>query len=290
MAVRFKRQDDMIYLGVPVVDNHALTAQLLYTIGKTVVDDDVRVVIFDNASDHPYPTDSEIHWCKVVRSETNRGFYRPITELAAMATPGDLVALCHNDLLIYEKGWDRRLRECFVRDGRLGMVGFCGSNQVDERGGRGGGTMVNFRGEKGALTEHTGTRLTDLAPALIFDSLFLCMRQTMVPMLKVDDNMVLNHFYDRVWPLRAIENEWRVGVLGIECDHMGGQTVVGIGRIEEDSRKWCVAHNVAIPDGQQAGTAVYLESERRYLSEFRDQKHMIPAAMDGWKIRPLTRA
>lgn len=279
----------VIYLGVPVVDNHTLTAQLLHTIAKTVVDDDVRVVIFDNGSDIPYPTKNELPWCKVIRSDTNRGFYRPITDLAAMATSADLVALCHNDLLLYEKGWDRRLRECFLRDSGLGMVGFCGSNQVDERGGRGGGTMVNFRGEKGALTEHTGTRLTDLAPALIFDSLFLAMRQTLVPFLKVDDTIALNHFSDRVWPLRAIESGWRVGVLGIECDHMGGQTVVGVGRIEEDSRKWCEAHHVPIPAGMQAGTAVYLESERRYLTEYRDQKHLIPAAMTGWKIRPLAR-
>jgi hypothetical protein len=284
----------MFWLGVPVVDNHELLMQLLVSIRNTVESpEQLTVVVFDNASTRPYGGDFDFTWpfkVVTVRSEVNRGFYRPILDLALEATPADLVGLCHNDLVIYEKGWDRRLRECFVRDGRLGMVGFCGSNQVDERGGRGGGTMVNFRGERGARTEDTGTRLTDLAPALIYDSLFIAMRQPVVACLKVDDNIQLNHFGDRIWPMRAIENEWRVGVLGIECDHLGGQTVVGIPRIEEDSRKWCEAHGVDIPKGMQAGTAVYLYAENLWLSEFRDRKHLIPAAMNGWQIRPLQRA
>lgn len=285
----------VFWLGIPVVDQHHLTRELLRSIRDTVeAPDQLHVVIFDNNSDLPYAhkdwTEDFLFPVQVARSNVNRGYYRPILDLALSATPADLVGLAHNDLRCYEKGWDRRLRECFVRDGRLGMVGFCGSNQVDERGGRGGGTMVNFRGERGARTEDTGTRLTDLAPALIFDSMFMCMRQPVVSCLGVDDNIQLNHFGDRIWPMRAIEREWRVGVLGIEIDHMGGQTLVGTAaKIEEDSRLWCQTHNVPIPEGMQAGTAVYLYAEKLWLDEFRDRKHLIPAAMNGWRIRPLAR-
>jgi hypothetical protein len=265
--------------------------QSLLTSLKDTVEspEQLTVVIFDNGSDHPYSGYFDFTWpFKVitVRSEKNRGYYRPLTDLSLEATSADIVGLCHNDLIFYEKGWDRRLRECFVREGRLGMVGFCGSNEVDDRGGRGGGTMCNFRGEKGALQEHTGRRITDLQPALIFDSLFLAMRQQVVGCLRIDDDIALNHFGDRVWPLRAIENEWRVGVLGIEIDHRSGQTVVGLPRIEQDSRLWCNEHDIPIPEGMQAGTAVYLEAERRYLSEYREVKHLIPARMQGWQIVP----
>lgn len=274
----------MLYLGVPVVDNHKLTEAMLSSIFHTVEDiDGITVVIFDNGSVEPYtPKDWEggLVKVKVIRSEVNRGFYRPITDLEDMATSADILALCHNDLYFYEKGWDRRLRECFVNHGNLGIVGFCGSNEVDDRGGRGGGTMMNFKGEKGALAEHTGRRITDLQPAVILDSLFMAIRQPVVRILGVDDNIALNHFGDRVWPLRAIENGWHVGVLGIEIDHMGGQTVVLIEKIEEDSRKWCEQHHVEIPAGVSAGTAVYLESERRYLTEYRDRKHMVPGRVN----------
>jgi GT2 family glycosyltransferase len=282
----------MLYLGVPVVDNQKLTAQMIASIDATVSDhDQVNVVIFDNGSEHAYGSEDVLMRdpcvkVSIVRSEVNRGFYRPITKLEDMATPADIVALCHNDLIFYEKGWDRRLRESFVKHGNLGMIGFCGSTEVDGRGGRGGGTMMNFKGENGALAEHTGRKIDDLQPAAILDSLFIAMRQPVVRTLGVDDNIALNHFGDRVWPLRAIENGWHVAVLGIEIDHMGGQTLVLVHKIEEDSRKWCEEHNIPIPEGVSAGTAVYLESERRYLTEYRDIKKMIPGKVNyTWGYR-----
>jgi len=286
----------MLYLGVPVVDNHELTRQLLESLENTVIDpSQLHVVIIDNGSEVSYDEKfwswgpSRNPWSFTVtvqRSEENRGYYRPITDLEDMASSADVVGLCHNDLIFYEKGWDRRLRQAFVEKSNVGMIGFCGSSEVDDRGGRGGGTMMNFKGIKGALAEHTGRRVTDLQPAVIFDSLFICLRQPLVRLLGVDDNIALNHFGDRVWPLRIIEHGWHVAVLGVEIDHMSGQTVVGIKKIEEDSRKWCEKHHVPIPDGMQAGTVVYLESERRYLTEYRDLKRMVPGRVtNNWNYR-----
>lgn len=280
----------MLWLGVPVVDNHALTQRFLKSLIDTTSDpDQLTVVLFDNGSELPYKDLFLFTFpfkVVLVRSEVNRGFYRPITDLEQEATSADIVALCHNDLIFYEKGWDRRLRQAFIDKGNLGMIGFCGSNEVDDRGGRGGGTMMNFKGENGALAEHTGRRVTDLQPAVVLDSLFMAMRQPVVRVLGVDDNIALNHFGDRVWPLRAIENGWHVGVLGIEIDHMGGQTTVLVPKIEEDSRLWLEQHHIEIPEGVTAATAVYLESERRYLTEYRDQKHMIPARVNyTWTFR-----
>jgi hypothetical protein len=286
----------MLWLGIPVVDNHKLTQECLKSLVETVMHPwNFCVVLFDNGSEEPYGVhefaDTLPFKVKIERSERNRGYYRTITDLAAYATQADIVALCHNDLYFYEKGWDVRLQNIFAQQSNngLGMVGFCGSNEIDDRGGRGGGTMVNFRGERGALTEHTGRRVTGLEPAITFDSLFLAIRRSLVPLLKVDDNIQLNHFGDRIWPLRLIERGIWCAVLGVEVDHMGGQTVVGVQRIEEDSRRWCEEHGVPIPAGMQAGTAVYLYAERLYLSEYRDQKHLLPARMMGWNIAPLSR-
>jgi hypothetical protein len=280
---------------VPVVDNHHLTKQLLDSIEATISHPwNICVVLFDNGSDKPYQDAEWTGWkfkVKLVSSTRNRGYYRVITDLAGLATQADIVALCHNDLIFYEKGWDVRLQDAFSAQANngVGMIGFCGSNEIDDRGGRGGGTMCNFRGLQGALTEHTGRRETGLAPAITFDSLFLSLRRSLVPMLKVDDSIQLNHFGDRIWPLRLIERGVRCAVLGVEIDHMSGQTLVGVGRIEEDSRRWCEEHGVHVPAGQQAGTAVYLYAEHLYLSEYRDLKHFLPARMDGWNIRPLMR-
>lgn len=289
----------MFYLGVPVKDNHKLTNTMLESLYDTVIDkEQFHIVLFDNGSKKPYKRDdpdleyANLAWCSIVRFDTNHGYYQPILDLYnfklgnASVTDADIIGLGHNDLFFYEKGWDKRLREVFVQHPNLGMVGFCGSNKVDDRGGRGDGTMVNFRGVKGARTEDTGRRITGLEPAVVFDSLFMAMRRNLVPLLKVDENFQLCHFGDRVWPLRLIENGWQCAVLGIEIDHMGGQTAVLVPSIEDDDRRWCESQGIIIPEGMTGGQAQYLEAEKRYLSEYRDLKHMVPGRVTStWTFR-----
>src|SRR5258708_36503711 len=136
----------MPWLGVPVVENPHLTRELLFSIRDTArAPWNIGVVIFDNGSDLKYePSDWQKDFpfrVKVIRDERNRGFYRPILDLADFATQADIVALCHNDLYFYEKDWDVRLQEVFAAQANngLGMIGFCGSDQIDDRGGGGGG-------------------------------------------------------------------------------------------------------------------------------------------------------
>jgi hypothetical protein len=218
--------------------------------------------------------------------QPNRGYYYHLGWLTKMyATRADLVALTHNDLIFQEHGWDRRLRETFLANGDLGLVGVCGSNEVDDRGGRGGGTMCNFQGTHplGQLCEHTGRRVTDLNPALILDSMFMCFRAAAIPDLGViDENIPLCHFVDKVWPLRLVQKGWKVGVLGLGVDHLGGQTSVASQRYaSKDAQRWCQEQGIE-PEAN-GDISLYLESERR----FKDEMHQfIPARMDGWRAVP----
>lgn len=279
----------MIILGIPVIDQHDSTYQAIEYLAATASKPDViSVILIDNGSDEPYdenhlPASLPFN-VYMLRSNDNLGYYFPAKILYRMtATADDLVVLMHNDLFIYEKGWDVRLRQAFIDDPKLGMVGFCGSNQVDEKGGRGGGTMMNFRGEKGQ--KQAGTLLSDLAPSCVLDSLFMAMRPAVVDSLRITNDIPICHFYDKIWPMRAIEEGWRVGTMGVEVDHLGGTTSVGNAHFREDCRKWLTENGIkAVPDPE---TALYLEAERQWLSEFRDEKHLIPCVMDGWDLHPL---
>jgi hypothetical protein len=296
----------MFHLGVPVIDQHELTRQMLDSLAATVSDPSgLHVIVIDNGSIRPYrprdigqqPFKVTIHKVLKVPSTVpveavevgsrsparelpieqaiNLGYYRPILEVTKWATEADLIGLCHNDLIFYEVGWDIRLRTQFVARRDLGMVGFCGSNEIDDRGGRGGGTMCWFRGERGQ-SQAAGRRIRDLTPALILDSLFMCMRQPVLSALRVDQHTPLCHFVDKIWPLRTIRAGWKVGVLGVEIDHMGGMTAVSDNRYPEDARQWCLQEGVN--PGQDPGLALYLEAERRWLAEAR-QAGMLPATL-----------
>jgi hypothetical protein len=138
--------------------------------------------------------------------------------------------------------------------------------------------MCNFKGEKGQLQEHTGRRIANLQQALILDSMFILFRQPVVNKLGIDEHIPPCHFYDKIWPLRTIEAGWHVGVLGLLVDHQGGLTSTGT-RFEEDCERWCAKEGMSYDPGK-ASLEVYLEAERRFLTEFR-AKGMIPSRVDA---------
>ena len=133
-----------LVLGIPVVNQVALTTECVESIVGTVSSpSDFFCVTIDNGSTPAYQGNL------VIRNEVNRGYYYPLKQLYDTFPEADLIALVHNDVLFYERGWDMRLRASFIKDPKLGLVGFAGSAQIDAAGGRGTGTMMNFRGAQG---------------------------------------------------------------------------------------------------------------------------------------------
>lgn len=270
----------MIKLGIPVLEQHSLTHKCLGHLSENcVIPESVEVVVFDNASKSSYYdcrfAETNFRFkTRLVRFEQNYGYYRPLLQVVGGTTDADIIGLMHNDLFIYEKGWDRRLLDSFLYDPRLGMVGVCGSDEIDDRGGRGGGTMCNFAGRVGQLQEHTGKKIAGLHPALILDSMFMACRRPLIDALDIDEHTTLCHFMDKLWPLKIMTEGWRVAVLGLSVDHIGGQTAVLEGeRFEEDAADWCRQEGISFKEGQ-ASLALYLESERRFLDYGRSKGYV----------------
>jgi hypothetical protein len=262
-----------IKIGIPVVDGHSITLECLQHLSRnSTIPESVEIVVIDNESTIPYYnyiSSNPRHWefkfdWRLVRLDENQGYYFPLLSVAEGATSADIIGVMHNDLFIYEKGWDRILLDSFLRSPRLGMVGVCGSNEVDDRGGRGGGTMCNFAGQVGQLQEHTGRRITDLQLALILDSMFIAVRQPVIKALGINESIAPCHFYDKIWPLMTIAAGWQVGVLGLYVDHQGGLTTTGA-VFERFCERWCDHQRIKYEPGK-ASFEVYLEAERRFLA------------------------
>lgn len=262
-------------LGIPVQDGHELTDKLLESLAKTVRGD-FTVVILDNNSDTPYNAAAyeELPFgVEVVRFNKNVGYYAPLKKLYD-DYDDELIGLIHNDMVIYEEGWNVRMEDCFTEDPQLELVGMVGSYEVDERGGRGGGTVLHFRGEGGYQSQAAGARIHGLVPSGCLDSVFMMFRRSGVEHLEEDwDNLPLAHFYDRIWPLKLVEQGYHVATLGVECDHMGGMTTVANPRYHDDCVAWLNERGIPYENPE---TEMYLVAERRYLGEYRDQKHFIP--------------
>lgn len=285
-------------LGLPVVEGHELTAVAIQHILENRHFKNTKVVIIDNGSEKPYESDNpDVH---VIRNEENLGFYYPLKQLYDAYPDEEIIGIMHNDLMLYEKGFDLRMLTEFGHDPKLGLIGLCGSREVDERGGRGGYTVCNFMGREVPVGEQiwkgqdpsAGRRIQGIEPAIVLDSLFMLFRSEVIPHLMNDrdpwEDVTLAHFYDRIMPIRTIEAGYHVVTIGSDCDHIGGLTTTGNERYRNDCIKWLEDRNIPYDNPE---TEMYLVAERRYLSEYRDEKKFLPAIIleGGYEIRHLAR-
>jgi len=315
-------------IGLPVVEGHKLTEVALEHLTKNAVMASTKAVVIDNGSDQSYEKwlgpDAECN-CKdkngqvidLIRNEENIGYYQPLKQLFDQYPDEQYIGLMHNDLMLYEEGWDRRMLMAFEDDPQLGLIGLCGSREVDERGGRGGHTVCNFMGREVPVGDQiwkgqdpsAGRRIEGIEPAIVLDSLFMLFRRDVIPHLVREDekweDITLAHFYDRIWPIRTIEAGYHVITMGSDNDHIGGMTTTGNERYRNDCIKFLDDRGIAwreddsgiiaaersdprnVPCGNPE-TQMYLVAEDRYLHEYRDQKRWLPAIIrEGYDVTHL---
>ncbi|HUV09938.1 MAG TPA: glycosyltransferase [Acidimicrobiia bacterium] len=227
---------------MPVYQNHLLTAEAVTALAATVdTSSPFELVIVDNGSPSPYkasdyPTPFPV---RVIRNERNEGNFWPLRQVADASTD-DIVATMHNDLLIYQPGWNVRLEAAFAADPMLGLVGFAGDDEIGADGQR-VSTMSNLRGTRGhASAEAIGTRITGLRPAAAVDGLFMAFRRRVLEVVTLERTMPPAHYFDFIWSAQALRAGWRVATLGIEADHVGWSTEGRLSaELDAEWRGWC---------------------------------------------------
>jgi GT2 family glycosyltransferase len=267
---------------------------------------EVEIVILDNNSDivitSPFisPQFLPSKRQKVIRYNKNIGVYPTFWE-ALKYTDTDIIAYLHSDLIICEKGWDKRLLKAFEDDPKLGLVGFIGSSEIDSAGGRGYGTTSNFQGKahirgnllkvsklvwNGSHARIHGRMSDGLSPAKVVDGCAMVFRRSVLEQIPERKDFPPHHFYDRLLSCEVIELGYKVAVLGIACDHISNATVSHEQKYWDMAEAWARAHGlVPVLEGLKFDTsavkpnwdmALYKEAERQWLSEYRDIKHFIP--------------
>lgn len=257
-------------------------------------DADVELLVIDNGSDTPFEykgigrgisnmttargTKVEV---QILRHEKSIGVYPTFWD--GIHT-GDVIAFFHSDLVICEQDWDKRVLGAFESHPKLGLLGFIGSNEIDGSGGRGLGTMSNFQGNRyvsgdkswsGSAASVHGKHVTEYYPAAVVDGCAMIFSHSAIEHdIQQRENFPPHHFYDKLISCEVREAGYEMAVLGIACDHISGQTVNQEGKYQDMAQDWCDAHGIAKTHNWD--DAVYHESERQWLTEYRDTKHLIP--------------
>ena len=301
----------MITCVIPVLNQHELAHKAIELLCQGNRPDDFDVLVIDGGSDEPFVSDREN--VTVIRFDEPIGVY-PTFKIALENTTSDILAFFHSDFFVYEKNWFRQVEGAFRGDKKLGLVGFLGSSQWDVLGGRGGGTMGNFIGKKdidgkwngSVMSDHGATIPGQLRNAVVLDGCSMIFTRECLSSLPLDSWNCIHHMYDRVLCAWTLERGFKIAVLGIATDHISGQTANRESKYDDLGRKWAEKNlGISQPtewlkknkdwvldpmnpsrkkDGQvfeqmtlgNWDSVIYLEAERRFLKEFRDEKHVIP--------------
>lgn len=290
---------------VTVLGQHEMATLAIRNLVENCEDPLTNIVVVDNGGDYVFPDESP----RVVVERrldqdlkpVNMGVY-PVFQYAMDVLPsvtGDVVAFFHSDLMVVEKGFDVSILKVFRECGDLGLMGFVGSNEIDYNGGRGGGTTSNFQGGAymwhrdqgkpkpegiimegqawtGSPAESHGKRNAGFTPAAVVDGCAMIITRKAWKRIGFRADFPPHHFYDRLISTQMLEAGFKVGVLGVACDHLGGQTVSRETRYGEMGHEWLKAHDPKFIGGANIDQMIYEKAESMWLREYRDRKHLVP--------------
>ncbi len=250
------------------------------------LENETEFIILDNGSDSPIQ-EQDFPGAKIVRNEKNIGVY-PTFKQGMEVAQGDIVAFFHSDIVVWEKGWNNRVIDVFSMDDSIGLVGFIGSNEIDYNGGRGSGTASNFQGREisnglktwaGSSWDKHGRHLMGYMKGAVVDGCVMIISKEAWSKIKYRENFPPHHFYDRLISTQILENLFSVGILGIEFDHISGQTVNQEKGYQIMAYDWLDSKGLTdndFQDNYNYDQDIYLLAEEEWLTEYRDKKHIVP--------------
>lgn len=218
-------------IAIPVLnqlqDSKGILAQL-----RHITSDDVEFMIIDNGSTDKYE-DFLLHYLRpkrlnYIRNEKNVGLLKSI-QIAYENCTTELLALTHNDVMIYEKDWDRRIASYF-RDmpdlGGAGLFGAQGCGPIGERIQDVPSIHVAAGMSNMLEAELHGLRMRQpWRSAAIFDGFMMVFRMEMLKKAGgVDQRYKYHHIYDRDMSLMSLAMGYKNIVVNVPCHHLSGMT------------------------------------------------------------------
>lgn len=135
-------------------------------------------------------------------------------------TDYDYLAFLHNDLYIYDEGWDVQVKYGFNFFEKAGLLGFFGAEGVDAASGR------QYVYSNMLEAEIHGNRLRDgYREVAVLDGLCLITNREMLDARNgVDLNFTIHHFYDLDLSLESIDRGFKNYVIPVKIHHRSGLT------------------------------------------------------------------
>jgi len=159
---------------------------------------------------------------KYIRNERNFG---PIVALnqgiAHSSSP--IICTMHNDLIVFEKNWLRKLVSLIESDQSIGLIGFAGRKTIDKRGVVDEKSLVH-----NLQNENLNTSMKELYQEVaVLDGVFIAGRRDVFKKIGCFDEIYgLMHLYDLDISLKSRRAGYKNVVINVEALHIynGGVT------------------------------------------------------------------
>jgi glycosyltransferase involved in cell wall biosynthesis len=250
----------MISIVIPVSNLEEYTNECIDNL-FTYSHETPEIIVVDNASTEPYKRDG----VKTIRNDVNKGFWPSL--LAGMSAAKNDVVLCmHNDVFIWEAGFDQRLETHFDQDDKLAITGFFGARGLAVNGARMFPESNMVAQKYGTHGNLHGNLLLRSHPSVIFDSLSMCFRKSHLAQIDYI-NIPPHHWTDRIVTLRLLVAGYHARTVGIAFDHGGGFTssTPAMGNFTE---RWCREHNLEQLPGETWDNVLYRVGNAIFAQEF----------------------
>lgn len=254
---------------IPHINKPALLEKCLGLYRDNCNPDITNVIVIDNGSEPPLENNI---YGSVVRYPDNLGMIKTLEEAKKMST-AEILCYTHSDTFYYEPGWDAKVVEAFQADPKLGLIGIVGGTQATADGGR-SNMYCSFR--NGHM--HGNQTPPGLHYVALLDGCSLIFRREALDSFEIDKGFYPHHFYDKDWCLEVLTRGWKVAVMAMDCEHLGGQITIG----GQHYQKWAnhFLEENKIDTHQNGDQYFYTENEKRYINKWKD-KFPISVNKDG---------
>ncbi|MDD5438864.1 MAG: glycosyltransferase [Candidatus Omnitrophica bacterium] len=185
-----------------------------------------ELVIIDNGS-----TDATGSFFKDLARDTDVRYIRndrnlgPIIALnqGIKAARGDVVLTMHNDLVVFEEGWLKKIRDLLLSDASIGLVGLAGRKRIDKRGVVDEASLVHH-----LCNENLNAPMTlPYDEVAVLDGVSIAARKAVFEKIRCFDEVYgYMHFYDLDISLKSRKHGFKNVVINVEALHIfnGGVT------------------------------------------------------------------
>lgn len=229
-----------IVVCVPIMNQEDITWESFKSFWENETTGLIDFVLIDNGSTKPLrewlPKIDKVY---IIRNDKNVGVLPALNQgyMFAKTLNADFIYYSHNDVMMYEDGWDAKLMRILGEVSNVGVAGFYGAKGI--------GTHDIYKSpyvmqqlirienvsncnRMDANHGYRNIRHGEWEEVAVMDGFSLIVNMQLLNKLGgLDTRTGIHHNYDNNICLDSLNNEYRNIVIAMDAQHLGGRTDVG---------------------------------------------------------------